>query len=142
MRIALTSTGNTMDSQLDLRFGRAAAFIIVDTETMNFEAMANTGVTAAGGAGVSSAQFMADKDVKAVVTGNVGPNAMNILRAADIDIYRGSAVSVAENVDKFIKGELVKIETMVPSHFGMGGGQGGPSVGQGGRRGGGSGGRR
>lgn len=121
MKIAVSSTGNTMDSQLDPRFGRAAAFIVVDTETMDFEAVDNSGSAAAGGAGISAAQLVADKDVGAVITGNVGPNAMNVLKAANIEIYRGSAASVKDNVNQFIKGELDKINTTVAPHFGMGG---------------------
>ena len=88
MKIAVSSTGNTLESQLDLRFGRAASFIFVDTETMDFDAMDNSGAAAAGGAGISAAQLVADKNVGAVITGNVGPNAMNVLKAANIEIYR------------------------------------------------------
>ncbi len=124
MKILLSSTGHDMDSRLDLRFGRAPVFVIVDTETMDFEAMDNSGVAAAGGAGVSAAQLVADREVEAVITGNVGPNAMNILRAANIEIYRGTPASVKENVDKFIKDELVLIKTTVPPHSGMGRGMG------------------
>ncbi|MDD2574824.1 MAG: NifB/NifX family molybdenum-iron cluster-binding protein [Firmicutes bacterium] len=121
MKIAVSATGNTLESQLDLRFGRAAAFIIMDTETMDFEAVDNSGAVAAGGAGISAAQLVADKDVEAVITGNVGPNAMNVLKAANIEIYRGNAASVKDNVEQFKKGGLTKINTTVPPHFGMGG---------------------
>ncbi|MFA6671010.1 MAG: NifB/NifX family molybdenum-iron cluster-binding protein [Bacillota bacterium] len=121
MKIAVSATGNTLESQLDLRFGRAAAFIIMDTETMDFEAVDNSGAAAAGGAGISAAQLVADKDVEAVITGNVGPNAMNVLKAANIEIYRGNAASVKDNVEQFKKGGLTKINTTVPPHFGMGG---------------------
>ena len=54
MKIAITSTGQTLDSQVDPRFGRAAYFIIVDTETMEFETIENQNVNASGGAGVKS----------------------------------------------------------------------------------------
>jgi predicted Fe-Mo cluster-binding NifX family protein len=56
-----------------------------------------------------------------VITGNVGPNAMNVLRAANIDIYKGNVASVKENVELFKQGTLEKIQTNVPAHFGMGG---------------------
>ncbi|OPZ88592.1 MAG: Dinitrogenase iron-molybdenum cofactor [Firmicutes bacterium ADurb.Bin419] len=65
---------------------------------------------------------MVDKGVKAVITGNVGPNAMNVLKTAEIDIYRGTAVSLKENLEKFNKGLLDKIDTTVPEHYGMQGG--------------------
>jgi len=119
MRVALSATGNTMESGLDQRFGRAASFIIIDTDTMEYEAIDNT--TSSGGAGISAAQLVADKDAEAVITGNVGPNAMNVLKAANIDIYKGSAATVKENVELFKKGSLEKIHTHVQAHFGMGG---------------------
>lgn len=121
MKIAISATGKTMDSQMDQRFGRAASFIIVETNTLDYEAIDNTAAASSGGAGISAAQTVADKEAKAVITGNVGPNAMNVLKAANIEIYQGSAASVKENVALFIKGTLQKISTNVPAHFGMGG---------------------
>ena len=121
MKIGVSSTGNNWESQLDLRFGRAAVFMIVETKTMEYEAVKNEGAASSGGAGVSAAQLIANQDVQAVITGNVGPNAMNVLKAANIEILKGSAVSVKENVEQFKKGLLDKISTTVPPHFGMGG---------------------
>ena len=123
MKVCISSTGNTLDSSLDQRFGRASFFIISDTETMNFEAIDNGAAAASGGAGITSAQIVVDKEINAVITGNVGPNAMNVLKAAEIEIFRGSPVSVKENLEKFKKGLLEKIDTTVPQHFGMQGGQ-------------------
>lgn len=120
MKIAVSATGNTMESQMDQRFGRAASFIVVDAQTMEYEVINNTAAASSGGAGISAAQLVADKDAEAVITGNVGPNAMNVLKAAKIEIYKGRAASVKENVELFIKGELEKIHTNVPAHFGMG----------------------
>lgn len=121
MKIAVSATGNTLESKLDLRFGRAVSFLIIETDTMEYEAIDNAGVAASGGAGISAAQLVADKDVQAVITGNVGPNAMNVLKAANIQIYKGGAVSVRENVEQYKKGALEKINTTVPAHSGMGG---------------------
>ena len=121
MKIGVSSTGNNWESQLDLRFGRAAVFMIVETKTMEYEAVKNEGAASSGGAGVSAAQLIVNQDVQAVITGNVGPNAMNVLKAANIEIFKGSAVSVKENVEQFKKGLLDKISTTVPPHFGMGG---------------------
>ncbi len=120
MKIAVSTMGNTLESMMDQRFGRAAFFIIVDSETMEFEAINNEAAASAGGAGITSAQSVVDKGVEAIITGNVGPNAMNVLNAAEIDIYRGASASVGENIAEFKKGALEKIANSVPSHFGMG----------------------
>ena len=120
MKVCISSNGNSGDSALDPRFGRAAYFIIADTETMEFEPIENSAAASGGGAGVTSGQLMMDKSVEAVITGNVGPNAMNVLEAANIGIFRGEPMSVKVNIEQFRKGKLEKISTTVPSHHGMG----------------------
>lgn len=123
MKVCFSSNGSSSDSVMDPRFGRAAYFAIADTDTMEFEIIENAAAASGGGAGITSGQLMVDKGVEALVTGNVGPNAMNVLRAAEIEVYKGSPISVKENLEKFKKGLLDKIDTTVPEHFGMQGGQ-------------------
>ena len=120
MKVCISSSGNSLDSKMDPRFGRAAYFVIADTDTMEPEIIENSAAASGGGAGITSGQLMVDKGVTAVITGNVGPNAMNVLKAANIEIYHGVDVSVKENIAKFKKGLLEKINTTVPSHYGMG----------------------
>jgi len=122
VKVCISSTGNSLDSKMDPRFGRASYFAILDTETSNFEIIENEASISGGGAGITSGQLMVDKGVKALVTGNVGPNAMDVLKAAGIDIYKGCSASLKDNLDKLKKDELEKINSTVPSHFGMGGG--------------------
>jgi predicted Fe-Mo cluster-binding NifX family protein len=133
MKIAVTSTGNTLDSPIDPRFGRCQFFVFVDPETMEFEAAENEAIMAAGGAGPQAAQFVANKGAEAVLTGNVGPNAASALKAAGIKIYVGATGTVKETVSLFKNGQLQEAgEATVASHSGMGGGMGG---GRGGGRG-------
>ncbi len=119
MKIIVSATGKTLDSQLDLKFGRANIFILIDTATMDFEALDNTGAMASGGAGISATQMVIDKGATAVLTGNVGPNAMKVLEAANLEIYKGSAISIKENIEQLNKGLLEKISTTVAAHSGM-----------------------
>ncbi|HBL84524.1 MAG: dinitrogenase iron-molybdenum cofactor biosynthesis protein [Clostridiales bacterium GWF2_38_85] len=121
MIVCITSSGKTTDGILDPRFGRCAYFAICDLETGGIEILENEAGASGGGAGISSGQLMVEKSIEAVITGNVGPNAMNVLSAAKIAIYRGEPLSVNENIGKFKNGELAKINETVPSHFGMGG---------------------
>lgn len=120
MKICVSSNGSSVDSNLDPRFGRTVYFIIADTETMESESIENAAAASGGGAGITSGQLMVDKGVAVVITGNVGPNAMNVLKAANIEVYHGTAASVKENIEKFKKGLLEKISATVPAHFGMG----------------------
>ena len=119
-KICITSQGDTLDSQVDPRFGRCQYFIIVDTDTLKFEAIKNPNIEAMGGAGIQSGQFVAAKQVKAVLTGNVGPNAFQTLQAAGIDVITGIACSVKEAIEKYKKGDFKPNQgPSVNSKFGM-----------------------
>jgi len=121
MKICVTSQGEGLDAQVDPRFGRCPYFILVETDTMDFEAVQNPNVTGMGGVGVQSGQLMSEKQVKAVLTGNVGPNAFRTLQAAGIDIITGVSGSVKEAVDKYKSGEVKPADDPnVDSKFGMG----------------------
>ena len=120
MKIAVTSTGKTLDSQVDPRFGRAACFIIIDTETMDLNAIENESVAAAGGAGISSAKVVIDAGAEAVLTGNCGPNAEHTLTAAGLKLYTRVTGTVAEAVELFKSGKLAEASgPNVEPHFGM-----------------------
>jgi len=121
-KICITSQGNTLGSNVDPRFGRCQYFIIVDMDTMEFEAVENASMSAAGGAGVVSGQFVSSKGVKVVLTGNVGPNAFQTLETAGVDIITGVSGIVKEAVERYKKGELKPIKgPSVDRKFGMGG---------------------
>ena len=133
MKIVVTSTGNTLDSPIDPRFGRCQFFVFVDPETMEFEAAENEAVMSAGGAGPQAAQFVANKGAEAVLTGNVGPNAASSLAAAGIKVFVGARGTVKETVSLFKNGQLQETgAATVASHAGMGGGRG-QGMGGGGR---------
>ena len=120
MKICVTSEGNNLDSKVDPRFGRCRYFIVVETDSLEFEAIQNPNVEAMGGAGVQSGQLIAERQVKAVLTGNVGPNAFQTLQAAGIDVITGLSVSVKEAIEKYNKGELKSTQgPSVSSKFGM-----------------------
>lgn len=119
MKIAITSTGKTLDSQVDPRFGRAAYFIVIDTETMDFSVIENSNVAAAGGAGISSAKVVIDTGAEAMLTGNCGPNAGRTLSAGKIKLYTGVAGTVAEAIEFFKSNKLNEADgSNVQSHFG------------------------
>lgn len=107
MKIAITCQGTDLDSPVDPRFGRAANFLIVDTDTEAFQAVPNTqNLNAAQGAGIQSAQAVAAQDVEAVATGHVGPKAFRALAAAGITIYLGAEGTVRDALDAVKNGRL------------------------------------
>ena len=121
MKIAISSTGKSLDSQMDPRFGRCQYFILVDPETMEFEAFENEGLVAMGGAGVQASQFIAQKGAKVLITGNIGPNAASALSASGIKVYLVSGGTVKGVIEAFKSGSLKEVSgATVPPHFGMG----------------------
>ena len=121
MKIAVSSTGNKLESMIEQRFGRSPYFIIIDTDTSETEIVSNVGTGYAHGAGVGASQFLASKGVKAVITGNLGPNAYSALRAAKINAYTNFSGTVIEAIEKFKNNELKEFSSpTVPSHTGTG----------------------
>ncbi len=101
MKIAITSLGEELSSGVDGRFGRCDYFVIVDPESLDYEAISNGSKNAVGGAGVEAAQTVAGSGVSAVITGNVGPNAYRALSSAGVDIYTGASGTVQDAIDDF-----------------------------------------
>ena len=137
MKVAVSSTGKDLNSQLDPRFGRCGYFIIVETDDMSFEAFANESVGMGGGAGIQSAAFVASKGVKAVLTGNCGPKAMQAFSAGGLEVFTGHSGTVGEVVERFKQGSMKSTtEATVSEKFGVGGaGDMGGNMGMGGGRG-------
>jgi predicted Fe-Mo cluster-binding NifX family protein len=120
MKVAVTATEPSADGRVDPRFGRCPFFIIVETDDMSSQAVENPSVTLGGGAGIQSAQLMAEKGVKFVLTGNCGPNAYQTLAAAGIGVIIGCSGTVSEVVEQFKSGGLNAAgEPNVAGHFGL-----------------------
>jgi len=126
MKIAITASGDNLDSQMDPRFGRCQYFVIVDPDTMDFEAMLNESAMASGGAGIQAAQTIVNVGINAVITGNVGPNAFEVLSAAGIETMTGASGTVRHALELYKSGSLQSAAAAtVSSHAGM------PGVGSG-----------
>jgi predicted Fe-Mo cluster-binding NifX family protein len=125
MKIAISATGSTLDAEVDPRFGRCQHFIIADTETPKFDAVDNSSAAASGGAGISAAQMIVGKGVKAVLTGNCGPNAYQVLSSAGIEVITGVSGKVKDAIEGYKSGKFQSSpQPNVPGHFGTGAGFG------------------
>jgi predicted Fe-Mo cluster-binding NifX family protein len=125
MKVAVTASGKDLDASIDPRFGRCAYFMIVDTDSMHFEVFENENMNLGSGAGIQSAQFIAGKGGKVLITGNVGPNAARTLAAAGIQLIAGQTGTVRQAIENYKNGNLKPTTASnVPGHFGMGGGAG------------------
>jgi len=125
MKIAISATGPTLEDEVDARFGRCPYFIIIDPDTMQFEAMDNSSAMAAGGAGISTGQMIASKGVDIVLTGNCGPNAYQVLAASGLQVITGASGKIRDAIQAYKSGQLqATAQANVASHFGMGAGAG------------------
>lgn len=124
MRIAISSTGADLEAQVDERFGRCEYFLLVDPETLEFESVSNTAAIVSAGAGVPAALLVANRGARAVLTGEIGPSAAEILSDKDILIFSGIRGTVSEAVRRFKEGGLQLSDSpTVASGFGQLGGE-------------------
>ena len=139
MKIAVSSAGQTLDDSVDARFGRCTYFLVIDPDTLEFEPIQNPNTALGHGAGIQSAQLLANKGVTVVPTGNCGPNAFQTFGAAGIQVITGVTGQVREAGRLYKSGSMTSASgPNVQGHFGtgMGGGRGmGRGMGMGGGRG-------
>ena len=109
MKICFTAQGATLESPSEDRFGRAPYFIVVESENGSFEAIKNPYADGGGGVGPKAAQVLIANNVKALVSGQVGGNAKEVLAAAEIAMYTYKAGGpVKDALDQFTKNTLAR----------------------------------
>ena len=103
MRIAISATGQDLDAEVHARFGRCPYFVIVDTETMEAVAVENVHAGGSDGAEVAAARMMIDRGFEAVLTGDMGPNALRVLSRSGVPVTTGVEGTVREAAERFAK---------------------------------------
>ncbi len=107
MKIAISATRPGAEATLEMRFGRCPFFAVYDSETKQFEWYENEGIKAASGAGTGAAQALLDRGVEAVVSGQFGPKAVQVLEAGGIKMFLAPAdLPLSQVIDKWQAGEL------------------------------------
>ncbi len=86
MKMIITSTGNTLNSKFDLRFGRSSWFCVFDSETRETNFIENENKNAQGGAGTKSVEKVAELEVQRVISGDFGPKAKSLLEKLKIQM--------------------------------------------------------
>lgn len=107
-KIAISSEGPGLDEALDPRFGRAAGFVVVDPQTLDFEYLDNGSSQAmAQGAGIQAAEIVAGSGAEYVLTGYVGPKAFRALQAAGVNVGQNLAnMTVRDALERFVNGQV------------------------------------
>jgi predicted Fe-Mo cluster-binding NifX family protein len=119
MKIAISSQGDTLDSMVDPRFGRAKGFLVYDMETGAIDYASNDqNLNIPQGAGIQTAQNVAKTGAQAVITGNIGPKAFAALNKGNIAMYLFTNGTVGEALEAYKNGELVPTaDASKPGHW-------------------------
>lgn len=118
-KIAVSTQTPGPQSAVDPRFGRAAYFLVFDSEGGGPQVHDNKqNLNAAQGAGIQAGQNVAQLGVEAVITGNVGPKAFRLLEEAGIKVFRATDETAEEAVQKWKDGQLTQVEGPTqPGHW-------------------------
>lgn len=105
MKIAVTSTGDSIDALVSEQFGRCQYFLIVDSDTMKFEAVSNLGEQMQSGAGPKAAELIINKGAEILLTGHVGDKAEEALKLGGIKIVSGfkNTTKVKDAVNSYLQ---------------------------------------
>ena len=107
MKIAITAIENSWESQVDSRFGRAAGFIIFDSESGEYKFIKNIqNLNATQGAGIQTAQNIINNGVEVLITGHVGPKAFRVLNSSNITIYYCETITLKEALNAYEENRL------------------------------------
>ena len=121
MKIAVPADEKNMDSNVCVSFGRTPYFLIYDTDTKEGNFLENAAAESAGGAGIKAAQAVADNKADVLLTPRCGENAADVLKSADIRIYKTISASIKENIDAFLDGKLALLDDIHAGFHGHGG---------------------
>ena len=121
MKIAVPAQDASLDSKIDMRFGRAKCFIVVDPDTWSFKVVDNKqNIQAPSGAGIQAAEIVANNGADVLIAANCGPNAFRTLKAADIKVFAGLEGTVREAIKSYKDGNLRPAEgANVEAHSGI-----------------------
>jgi len=121
MKIVIPVDDNSIDSSVCQSFGRTPYFLIYDTESKNSVFLDNSAVASQGGAGIKAAQIIVDSKVSALLTPQCGENAAEVLKAANIKLYKTINACIKDNIDALNDGKLSLLEDIHPGFHGHGG---------------------
>ncbi|MCP4753303.1 MAG: dinitrogenase iron-molybdenum cofactor biosynthesis protein [Proteobacteria bacterium] len=111
MKIAISSTGRSLISEMDPRFGRAAYFLMIDSETLEFEVVENVqNLDRPQGAGIQAGKTIIDNQAELLITGNCGPKAFQVLKQAGVGIVTNAKGRVADAFQSYKKGEFKTVD--------------------------------
>ena len=111
MKIIITSTGNSLESEVDQRFGRAAMLLLYNTDDGSFSVIDNKqNLESPSGAGIQASTNVINSGAEVVITPNCGPKAFRVLSSAGIRVFSCSSGKIKNIIDDFKNGKLEEIK--------------------------------
>lgn len=109
MKIAFTTSGDSLDAPLNSTFGRAPKFLIYDLDRGKLTLVDNRpNLGAAQGAGIQAAQTVILSGAQCLISGHCGPKAFRVLSAAGVKVFYTDAQTVADALKDYLAGNLVE----------------------------------
>ena len=119
MKIAISSTGKTIDDVMDSRFGRCNYFIIYDLDNDEYKAVENKGITSGHGAGIAAAQQILDENVDVVISGRLGPNSYRIIEGEGIAMLQADQGKIRDIINDYKENKLSHQKGAGAAHAGL-----------------------
>jgi predicted Fe-Mo cluster-binding NifX family protein len=110
MKIAIPVNEQSMDSEVCPSFGRTPYFLLYNSVTKESSYLNNEAAASQGGAGIRAAQAIADQGVKSLITPRCGENAVEVLKKAEVFVYRAVPGTARENIEAHLKNQLSLLE--------------------------------
>lgn len=118
MKIAIPVLEKTMETAVSPSFGRAPYFLFYDTADSMPIFMENEAATSPGGAGIKAAEVIVKNNATVVITPSCGQNAADVLKGANIAIYRSTEDALINTIEAFKRDELKLLDEIHPGHHG------------------------
>lgn len=106
MKIAIPVNENSISSTICQSFGRTPYFLIYDVDTKESVFLDNEAASKQGGAGIKASQVLLDQGVDAIITPRCGENAADVIKGANIMLYKTINASIRDNINAFKNDEL------------------------------------
>ena len=123
MKIAVSAVSQDLEQQVNPIFGRCSGFLIIETEGKEIKEhnfVENQAMKNPMGAGIAAAQTVANQGVQAVISGNIGPNALMVLNQSGIKVYQAFGLNVKQAIEQLVEGKLQEISVVSASgRFGV-----------------------
>ncbi len=109
--IAVCAKSQGLDALVEERFGRAQYFVLFNEDNSEVAFIDNAAKHESGGAGGMAVRLLHDAQVDVVLVPELGPKAMDAIKAFEIKVYRYvDKKTVKETIEDYQNGLLKRLD--------------------------------